>query len=104
MVPSAQPFGIPAVPPNVTVLEPADCVPPKFAPVIVTAVPYLPVVGDTLEIVGAGIVNAMPLLAWPFTVTTTLPVVEAGTLALMLPIVQELIGAVTPLNLTVLDP
>jgi hypothetical protein len=47
------------------------CVAPKFAPLIVTAVPTLPDVGDRLVMFGAdpATVNATPLLATPPTVT-----------------------------------
>ena len=49
---------------NVTVLVPCDA--PKLAPVIVTAVPTTPEVGDRLVIDGGGItVNATPLLLTP---------------------------------------
>jgi hypothetical protein len=50
--------GVAVVPLKVTVLVP--CVDPKFAPLIVTAVPTGPDPGDTPLIVGAG---ALPLLA-----------------------------------------
>src|SRR5207247_966684 len=66
--------GVAATPLNVTVLDP--WVAPKFAPVIVTDVPTGPEVGDRVVIEGGGItVNETPLLACPFTVATTLPVV-----------------------------
>jgi hypothetical protein len=50
-------------PPKVTVLVP--CVVPKFAPVIVTAVPTTPELGLKLVILGAGTVTVKldPLLA-----------------------------------------
>ena len=93
------------VPLNCTVLEP--WVEPKFVPVIVTAAPTAPDVGDKLVMLGAvTTVNDDPLLADPLTVTTTLPVVApVGTVAtieaaLQLPIVV----AVVPLNFTVLVP
>jgi hypothetical protein len=104
MLPSLQLVGVAAVLPKDTVLEPAACVSPKLDPVIVTAVPYLPDVGDTVCIVGAGIVKETPLLAWLLTVTTTLPVVEPGTVTPMLPLPHDVTLAVVPLNLTVLDP
>jgi hypothetical protein len=61
--PSLQLVGVAAVLPKVTVLAPADWVAPKLDPVIVTAVPYLPEVGEMLVIVGAGTVNETLLLA-----------------------------------------
>ena len=77
---------------------------PKFAPVIVTEVPTAPDVGFTLVIAGTGVVteNVTPLLAAPFTVTTTGPVVApAGTGATTL-VAFQLVGAATvPLNRTV---
>jgi len=104
MLPSFQLVGVAAVLPKETVLDPAAWVAPKFAPDIVTPVPYLPEVGETLVIVGAGIVKETPLLAWPLTVTTTLPVVDPGTVTPMLPAPQEVTLAAVPLNLTVLEP
>src|SRR5207253_2985130 len=56
---------------NVTVLVP--WLAPKFVPVIVTEVPTAPEVGDKLLMLGKTL-NVIPLLACPFTVTTTLPV------------------------------
>ena len=94
--------GVAAVPLNVTVLEP--CVAPKFEPLIVTDVPADPDVGFKLEIFG-DTVNAMPLLATPPTVTTTLPVVAPiGTGATMLDALQLVGVAAVPLNVTVLVP
>jgi hypothetical protein len=93
------------VPLNLTVLVP--WVEPKPVPVIVTAAPTAPEVGDKLVMLGAATtVNDTPLLATLLTVTTTLPVVApVGTVAtidvaLQLPIVV----AVVPLNLTLLVP
>jgi len=52
------------VPLNLTVLLP--WVDPKFAPVIVTAAPTAPVVGERLVILGAGTtVKLEPLLSTP---------------------------------------
>src|SRR5204863_3263667 len=63
-------FGVAAVPLKATVLVP--CVAPKFAPVIVTAVPTGPDVGLRVVIDGATVtVKGAPLLARPPTVTTT---------------------------------
>ena len=80
---------------------------PKFAPVIVTAVPTTPEVGFKLVMLGAGTVTVKftPLLATPPTVTTTLPVVApAGTVVTMLVALQLVTAAVIPLNFTVLVP
>jgi hypothetical protein len=97
--------GVPAAPLNVTVLVP--CVAPKFVPVIVTAVPTGPALGFRFVIVGGGnvTVKRTPLLAWPPTVTTTLPVVAlAGTITAMLVELQLVAVAIVPLNWTVLLP
>ncbi len=51
MLVADQLVGVAAVPLNVTVLVP--CVAPKLVPVIVTAVPTGPLVGDRLVSVGA---------------------------------------------------
>jgi hypothetical protein len=55
--------GVACTPPKVIVLVP--CVAPKFAPVIVTAVPTTPELGLRLVILGAGTdtVKVEPLLA-----------------------------------------
>ena len=83
--------GVASVPLNRTVLVP--CVAPKFAPVIVTAVPTGPDVGASVVIVGGTVtVNGTPLLARPPTVTTTLPVVAPlGTGTAML-VALQLVG------------
>src|SRR5207245_9855954 len=96
--------GVALVPLKVTVLEP--CVAPKFAPEIVTEVPTAPEVGDKFVIEGGGItVNETPLLARPFTVTTTLPVVAPLGTGATIEVALQLVGvAATPLNLTVLAP
>jgi hypothetical protein len=89
------------VPLKVTVLVP--CVEPKFVPVIVTDAPTAPDVGDRFVMLGVGInVKLTPLLAMPFTVTTTLPVVApVGTVA-TIDVAVQLVGvAVVPLNVTV---
>src|SRR5215471_15726391 len=81
---------------NVTVPEA-----PKFVPVMVTAVPTAPEFGFRLVMFGAT-VNVTPLLATPFTVTTTLPEVALfGTEVEMLVELQLVVVAVTPLNVTV---
>lgn len=63
-----------------------SCAAPKFVPEIVTAVPATPTAGDTVVIAGAGTtVNVEPLLGWPPTLTTRLPVVvPAGTNTMIL--------------------
>src|SRR5579884_2740114 len=97
--------GTARVPLKLTVLLP--CVAPKFAPVMVTAVPTGPDPGDKLLMLGAGMVTvkAMPLLTCPPTVTVTLPVVApVGTGATMLVALQLVGTAVVPLKLTVLVP
>jgi hypothetical protein len=88
------------------VTMPVPCVEPKLVPVIVTAVPTAPDVGDKLLMLGAATtVNFTPLLATPLVLTTTLPVVApVGTVvtidvALQLPTV-----AVVPLKVTVPVP
>ncbi len=53
MLVADQVVGVAAVPLNVTVLVP--CVAPKLVPVIVTAVPTGPLVGDRLVNVGAAV-------------------------------------------------
>jgi hypothetical protein len=94
-----------AAPLNVTVLVP--CVAPKSVPVIVTEVPAGPEVGfnPVIERPGAVTVKFTALLAWPPTVTTTLPVVApVGTGAVML-VALQLVGLLAiPLNVTVLVP
>jgi len=96
--------GVPAVPLKVTVLEPWDA--PKFVPVIVTVAPTGPDVGLKLVIVGTGTtVKLTPWLAWPPTVTITLPVVAAaGTVTFMLVLLQLEGVAAVPLKVTVLEP
>jgi hypothetical protein len=96
--------GVAVVPLNVTVLAP--CVAPKLVPVMVTAAPTTPLVGDRLEMLGAGAtVKLTPLLLTPCTRTTTLPVVApVGTVATMLVADHVVVDAVVPLNVTVLLP
>jgi len=93
-----------ATPLNVTVLVP--WLEPKFEPVIVTGVPSPPDVGERLVMVGVGsTVKDVPVLATPFTVTTTFPVLAPlGTVTMIEPALQLLAVAVVPLNLTVLVP
>jgi hypothetical protein len=104
MLVADQLVGVAAAPLNVTVLLPS--VAPKFVPVIVTAVPTGPLVGDRLVRLGAIVtVYGSALLARPPTVTTTLPVVApVGTGTAML-VADQLVGvAAVPLNVTVLLP
>ena len=105
MLVALQLVGTAAVPLNVTVLVP--CVPPKFAPAIVTEAPATPDVGFRFVMLGPGAVTVKltPLLATPPTVTTTLPVVApAGTGTTMLVALQLVGVAAVPLNFTVLVP
>jgi hypothetical protein len=106
MLVALQLVAVAAVPLNVTVLVP--CVDPKPVPVIVTPVPTGPEVCDRLVIVGAEAavtVKLTLLLATPFTVTTTFPVVApVGTDVTMLVALQLVVVAVVPLNVTVLVP
>jgi hypothetical protein len=86
---------------NVTVLVPG--VDPKFAPAITTDDPTPPAVGVRLLITGNTVKFAL-LLAKPFTVTTTGPVVApVGTVAVMLVALHAVVFAEVPLNVTVLD-
>lgn len=102
MLVALQVVGAAAVLLNVTVLLPCEA--PKFAPEIVTEVPVGPLLGARLVMLG-GTVKAMPLLAIPLTVTTTLPLVApVGTGTTMLVAVQLVGVAVVLLNVTVLLP
>jgi hypothetical protein len=94
------PIDVAVVPLNVTV--PLPCVEPKFAPVIVTAAPTAPVVGETFVMLGST-VNVTPLLLTPLAFTTTLPVVApTGTVATIMSEPQlVIVVAVVPLNVTV---
>jgi len=74
---------------------------PKLVPVIVTDLPDGPEVGDRLVIDGDGTVNVTPLLETVPTPTTTLPVVAPpGTVVTMEVLLQLLIVALVPLNVT----
>lgn len=99
-----QPVGVAAVPLNLTALVP--CVAPKFVPVMVTEVPAEAEPGLIPVMVGlVRTVNATPLLAMLFTVTTTLPVVAPLGTETVMPVSFQLVAvAVVPLNLTVLVP
>jgi hypothetical protein len=97
--------GVAVVPLKLTVLPP--CGAPKFVPLIVTAVPTAPELGDRLVMIGVGAVTVKlaPLLATPPTVTTTFPVVApVGTGTTMLVALQLVGVAVVQLNVTVLLP
>jgi hypothetical protein len=80
---------------------------PKLVPEITTDEPTDPEVGFRPLMLGAGgTVKLTPLLATPFTVTVTFPVVAPfGTIAVILAEFQAVVVAVRPLNVTVpLDP
>src|SRR5207247_6259300 len=96
--------GVDATPLKVTVLVPF--VAPNPVPAIVIGVATGPLVGERLVIVGGTVtVNALPLLASPPTVTTTLPVVApAGTGTAMLVADQVVGDADVPFKGTVLLP
>jgi len=86
---------------NVTVLE--LWLEPKLAPEIVTTSPTQPELGERPVIPGVGsTVKPRPLLATPFTVTITFPVVAlAGTFATMDVALQPaIVIAATPLKVT----
>ena len=71
---------------------------------MVTAVPKGPEVGERLLILGAT-PNEMPLLGWPPTVTTTLPVVAPLGTGTTICVAVQLVGVATvPLKVTVLVP
>jgi hypothetical protein len=93
-----------AVPLNFTPLEP--WLDPKFVPVIVTAAPTPPDVGERLVMLGPETtVKLDPLLFTPLANTTTFPVVAPlGTVVAMLVELQVVTVAVVPLNFTVLEP
>ena len=81
----------------------------KFVPVIVTAVPTVPIVGEKPVMVGdseSPTTNAVALEALPVDVVTDIgPVVApAGTLVTISVAVEEVTTAVTPLNFTVFCP
>ena len=75
----------------------------KLDPAMTIEEPIAPELGVRLAMLGAGVtVKATPLLATPVeAVTTTFPVVAPeGTVAVMLLVAQDIIGAVTPLKVT----
>jgi hypothetical protein len=87
---------------NVT--PPKPCVCPKVMPEIVTEEPIRPAVGPIAVIFGTT-GNGRPFVENPLTVTTIGPVVApVGTGTVMLVLLQEVGDAVTPLNVTVLEP
>src|SRR5437016_5320931 len=76
---------------------------PKFDPLMLMVAPTPPESGPRLVMLGAPptVNRTPPLCTPPAAVTTTLPVVApAGTVAVMLLLLQELILAVTPLHAT----
>jgi hypothetical protein len=94
--------GVASVPLKATVLLP--CVAPKLVPVMVTAEPAAPEVMDKLLMPGLT-AKLMPLLAWPLTVTTTLPEVAPDGTGTTICVLLQLVGvAVVPLKVTVLVP
>lgn len=91
-----------AIPLKVTVLEPCEA--PKVVPLMTTVVPEVPLVGDRLVMWGVT-VNEIPLLAFPPTVATTIPVVAAaGTGHVMVVAVQFVGLQLAPLKANVLAP
>ena len=82
------------------VTAPFPCVLPKLLPVIVTAVPTEPEAGVAVVIAGGGtIVNAVPLLDAPLTVTTIFPLLPpVGITAVMLDEFQAVTDAAVPFN------
>src|SRR5207244_9986471 len=105
MLVALQYAAVPAlVPPKVTVLLP--WLVPKLAPVMVTAIPTGPDVGQKLVTLGGVVtVKDAPLLVWPATVTTTLPeAAPLGTGTTILVLFQLVGVADAPLNVTVFVP
>jgi hypothetical protein len=96
--------GVAVVLSKTTVLVP--CVAPKLVPAIVTNAPTGPELGVRLAMLGVGsTVKLTPLLATPFTVTTTLPVVAPVGTGTLIVALAQLVGVPTvPLNVTVLMP
>src|SRR5437773_5937660 len=94
--------GVALTPLNVAVLVP--CGYPNNKPLIVTVAPTGATGGETALIV-TPMVKTTPLLAFPFAVTTTGPVVAPeGTGTTMLVALQDVGLAATPLKVTVLGP
>ena len=96
--------GVALVPLKLTVLVP--WVVPKFEPLIVTDIPTTPEDGESPLIAGGWItVNSDPLLLFPPTITTTLPVVAPVGTGTTIDVALQLVGvALVPLNVTVLVP
>jgi hypothetical protein len=89
---------------SATVLVP--CVAPKRVPVIVTKVPTIPDDGEIPVIISEGVTtNSTGLLAPPFTVTITFPVVAPVGTGTVIVVALQLVGvAVAPAKVTVLAP
>src|SRR5882762_803570 len=105
MLVALQAVGVAAVPLNVIVLVP--CVAPKLAPAILTEVPTGLEAGARPVMLGGGGITAklIPLLGWPPTVTTTLPVVvPLGTGTVMLVALHAVGVPAVPLKVTALVP
>jgi hypothetical protein len=98
MLEALQLVAVAVIPLNFTV--PVPCVEPKFAPAMMTSAPTAPVVGERLEMLGAGTtVKVTVLLATLLTDTLKLPVVAPlGTGTTMLVALQLVGVAVVPLN------
>ena len=102
MLPAAQLVTLAVVPLKETEFEP--WLVPKPDPEIVIEVPAVAEDGDKPLITGVTVKFTL-LLCVPLTVTTTGPVVAfVGTVAAIVPVFQLVTVAVTPLNVTVLDP
>jgi len=99
-----QALGVAVVLSNTTVLLP--WVAAKFVPVIVTTEPTGPEPGVTLVMLGVGrTAKLTPLLATPFTVTTTLPVVAPAGTRTLIDVLAQVVGvADVPWKVTVLVP
>jgi hypothetical protein len=90
--------GVALVPLKVTALVP--WVEPKFVPVMVTAVPTAPDVGEMLRVEFT--VKVTPLLATPLALTATFPLLAPpGTVATIVPEPQLVIVPEIPLKVTV---
>src|SRR5579859_4872183 len=94
--------GVAVVPLNLIVLVP--WVEPKLDPLMVTAAPMAPELGERLLMTGKT-VNVTPLLELPLTVATTVPVVAPEGTGATIFVLLQLVGvAAVPLNFTVLVP
>jgi hypothetical protein len=102
MLVALQLVGDAVTPLKVTVLDP--CVAPNVVPVIATELPIAPPVGDRLVMAGAT-EKLTALLAEPFTVTMTFPVVAPVGTGTTILVSLQLVGvASVPKNLTALAP